>query len=275
MTRASDVLAIARGDVRDGVASIEHLLQVLGSRRVGPRVLARSLPEVLAGCAPLRVSLAALAEALRVELAADAAGIEATRGLLAHATARVDELALTLAAHAGASTLDARERLALEAIVRPIAADLGTVVHLVDLLGAPVTSETTTIDLGDALAQRRARPRAGSTAVLAAVDVRVQELVVGDARMVLDLLELAIAVVFRAGVTTPRVVVDAGPEGFPVLTVDAAPGAVEQGSGDGQVLFVVLRPELPRERDVVRAAARHAGIAFTVAEDRRRVSIAL
>jgi hypothetical protein len=273
VTRASDVLALARGDVRDGIASVEHFLQVLGSRRVGPRVIARGIPEVLAGCAPLRASLGALSEALRVELAGDPEGIEASLGLLAHAAARVDELARTFAASAGASSLDARERLALEAVVRRVAADLGTVLRLVDLLGAPVTSETTTIDLGDALAQRRARPRAGATPVPASVDVRAQELVVGDARFVLDLLELAVAVVLRAGVITPRVVVDLGPDGFPVLTVDAAPGKPREA--DAQVLHVVLRDELPRESDVVRAAARHAGIAFTISEDRQRVSIAL
>lgn len=273
---ANAVLALARGDVRDGVASIEHFLQVLVSRRVGPRVLARGIPEVLEGCAPLRAALAALAGALRAELAADPEGVDAAESLLAHAAGRVDELAGALGAHGEASTMDARERLALEAIVRGVAGELGTVVRLVDLLGAPVTSETTTIDLGDALAQRRARPRSGATPILAAVDVRVGELTVGDARMVIELLECGVATVVRAGVTAPRVVVDLGTEGFPVFTIDAAPGKTKDGSGgDGQVLDVVLREELPRESDVVRAAARHAGIALTIAEDRRRVTIAL
>jgi hypothetical protein len=187
-------------------------------------------------------------------------------GLLAHAARRVDELEASLSAHADASSLDARARLAIETKVRLVAADLGTVVRLVDLLGAPVTLETTTIDLGDALAQRRARPHSGATPVLAAVDVRVDELVVGDARLVLDLLDLAVAIVSRAGVATPRIIVAPGPEGFPVLTVDAAPGKTKDGSGgDGQVIDVVKREELPRENDVVVAAARHAGIALTIA----------
>jgi hypothetical protein len=273
--RAADALAIARGDVRDGVASIEHFLEVLGSRRVGPRVIARGVPEVLAGCVPLRAALAALVVALDVELAGDPEGVEAARSLLAHAAARVDELAAALEAQGGAS-LDARVRLALEAVVRRIAGELGTVVRLVDLLGATVTSETTTIDLGDALAHRRLRPRLGSTKILVAVEVRVSELTVGDARMVLDLLELAVSTVVRAGVATPRIVVDLGPEGFPVFTVDSAPAKAGGSAGaDGQRLDVVLRDELPREPDVVRAAARHAGIALSIAPDRRRVTLAL
>ena len=276
MTRASDALALARGDVRDGVASIEHFLQVLASRRVGPRVLARAVPEVLAGCAPLRTALRALAEALSAELSADPEGLDAARGLLAHAAGRIDHLEAALAAQRGASSMDARERLGLEAIVRRVATELGTVVRLVDLLGTTVTSETTTIDLGDALAQRRARPRSGTTQILTAVDVRVSELTVGDARLVLDLLDLAVARVVRAGVAAPRIVVELGPEGFPVFTVGAAVAKPREGRGDdGQVLEVVLRDELPREADVVRAAARHAGIELTVAEDGQTVSIAL
>jgi hypothetical protein len=282
--RAADALAIARGEVRDGVASIEHFLEVLGSRRVGPRVLARGVPEVLAGCVPLRAALTALVDALDVELAADAEGLDASRSLLAHAAARIDELAAALEAQRGAS-LDARERLALEAVVRRVAGELGTVVRLVDLLGAAVTSETTTIDLGDALAHRRLRPRQGATRILASVDVRVSELTVGDARMVLDLLELAVTTVVRAGVAAPCIVVDLGPEGFPVFRVDdGARGHDPRPQRDstgmppeaaGQVLEVVLRDELPREPDVVRAAARRAGIALAITPDRRAVTIAL
>jgi hypothetical protein len=268
----ADALAIARGDVRDGVASIEHFLAVLGSRRVGPRVLARGIPEVLAGCTTLCASLASLAPALGAELAADPAGLAATQELLAHAVTRVGELATVLAANRSAS-LDARERLALEAIVRRIAGDLGAVVRLVDLLGAAVTSETTTIDLGDAFAQRRAQPRAGATPIVVAVEVRVSDLTVGDARLMLELLEHAVAIVLRAGVGRPGIVVDLGPDGFPVFAIGAAPEG--QGSEGGQAMHVVLRDELPRESDVVRAAARHAGIELAIAADRRGVTIAL
>ncbi len=267
-----DTLAIARGDVRDGVASIEHFLQVLASRRVGPRVLSRGIPEVLAGCTPLHTALASLARSLAAELASDTAGLDAVTALLAHATSRLHELEAALVAHASVS-LDARERLALEAVVRRVAADLGAVVRLVDLLGAAVTSETTTIDLDDALAQRRARPRPGTTPVLVSVDVRVSELTVGDARLVLELLDHAVATVVRAGVPAPRIAVDLGPDGFPLFTVaEPPPGVTGERT---QAIHVVLREELPREADVVRAAARHAGIDLAIAGDRRTVTIAL
>jgi hypothetical protein len=275
LTRASDALVIARGDVRDGVAAIEHFREVLASRRVGPRVLARSLPEVLAGLAPLRASVAALIEALAAELAADPEGADAVRDLLGHAIHLVDDLAAALPAHESDS-LDARARLALEAVVRRIAGDLGAIVRLVDLLGAPATSETTTIDLGDALAQRRSQARKTATQVLASVDVRTSELTVGDARLVLSLLEFAVSTVFRAGVDSPRIIVDLGPEGFPRFTVDASPTRIKDGSGgEGQIFDVEKREALPREADVVRAAARHAGISLSIEDGGRKVTIAL
>jgi hypothetical protein len=276
VTRASEALSLARGDVRDGVAAIAHFLQVLGSRRVGSRALARAVPEVLAGCIPLRTALAALDAAQRGELAADPEGMEAASALIARALACVDELAAALRAHERASSLDARERLALEAVVRAVAAELSTVVRLFDLLGATVTSETTTIDLFDALAQRRAHHRPGTTAVHMAVESHLPELTVGNARLVLELLDLGVATVIRAGVTSPRVVVDRGAEGFPVLMVEEGSPPPEAGAGSTtQVLDVILRPALPREIDVIRAAARHAGLTVNVSDDRRRVTIAL
>lgn len=276
MSRASDALTIARGEVRDGVAAIDHFLQVLASRRVGPRVLARSVPEMAAGCEPLRAALAALGDAVAHELAADPAGVSAVRALLAHADARVRELTAALGAHAGAA-MDARVRLALEAVVRKVAGELGAVMRLVETLGAPVTSETTAIDFADALAARRVvSPRPGTTVVHAAVEQRASELSVGDAHLVLELLELSVATVVRAGVDAPRIVVELGAEGFPVFTIEAGRQKIAVGSGAGGLVFdAVLRDELPHEADVMRAAARHAGIALTIADGGRKVTIAL
>jgi hypothetical protein len=276
LTRASDALSLARGDVRDGVAAIEHFREMLASKRVGPRILARAMPEVEHGCGPLRASLVRVEEALAAELAGDPEGISAVRGLLAHGVARADELSGALAARMG-RPMDARERLALEAVVRPVASELARILRLVDLLGAPVTSETTTIDFGDALSQRRPAPRS-ATQVLATVEVRTDELAVGDARLVVELLEFAVTTVARAGVAHPRIVVESGADGLPVFTVDAgaAPPPVSGDSGVERRIFdVMMREELPREADVVRAAAHRMGMELTIADDRRSVRIAL
>lgn len=279
MSRGPDPLSIARGDARDGVAAIEHFREVLVSRRVGPRMLAQALPEMAAGCGPLRAALDALGGALCEKIAGDAEGVAAVRGLIAHAVRCVDELDAALAAHKG-SAVDARVRLALEAVVRRVTRDLGATLSLTGLLAAPITSETITIDFADALAARRAAPAspagkravAAPTEVLAAVEIRTAELAVSDAQLLLDLLDHAVATVARAGVRSPRVVVETGPEGFPLFTVEAA--AITMVGSNAPTFRAPLREELPHEAAVVRAAARHAGLRMTVAEDGRRVTIA-
>ncbi|APR74815.1 Hypothetical protein A7982_00161 [Minicystis rosea] len=272
--RGADALSIARGDVRDGVAAIEHFLQVLASRRVGPRMLARAVPEMAAGCAPLLAALTALASALSSVLADDPDGIASVRALLGHAEARVSELSAALASHEGGA-MDARGRLAMEAVVRRIAGELSEVVRIIDWFGAPATSETTAIDLADALGARRGPSRPATTVVHAAVEIRADELNVGDARLVVQLLEQSVATVARAGVTAPRIVVENGPEGFPVLAV----GEAGRNAVAGQLVFdAALRDDLPasaRVSGVAQAAARHAGISLAIEDGGRRVTIAL
>lgn len=271
---SSDALAVARGAVRDGGAALEHFVQVLASRRVGPRVLARAVPEVQAGCGSLLGALRALEAALEAELGEDTGGVDAVRGLLAYAAKQVEALEAGLASNRSRSTsMDARTRLALETLARPIAGDLGSVVRLVDMVGAPVTSARTAIDFDDALAARRSPQRSTATPVLAVVDVRSSELRVGDARLVLELLEFCVATVVRAGVEAPRILVEAGADGAPSFTVDAAPRHTTSDASACRVLDVILRDELPREADVVRAAARRAGIELVVAADGRSVSL--
>lgn len=279
----SDALSIALGDVRDGVAAIEHFLEVLASRRVGPRMVTRAIPEMAAGCAPLLAALAALIEALTSALVDDPAGLDAVRGLVANASAKVLELGAALEAHVGA-TVDARVRLSLEAVVRRVAGELSATLRLVDMLGAPVTSDTVTIDLGDALHARRAIGRStapphdgaraqGPATARVPIELRTDEVAVGDARLLLNVLEHAITWVIRAGEKAPRVVVEAGPEGFPMFTVR---GGARAADLTAPLAFdATLRDELPHERGVVRAAAHHAGISLTIADDGRTVTIAL
>jgi hypothetical protein len=266
-------LSLARGEVRDGVAAIEHFLQVLASRRVGSKVLARAVPEMAAGCAPLAAALDGLADALAGEIAADPEGVTALRGLLEHAASRVVDLAAGLSETRG-SSMEARQRLALEGKVRRIAGELGAVVRLLELIGGPVTSETITIDFADALQARRAAARKGVSTVSAAVEIRAGELAVGDVRVVMGLLEQAVLIVARATGAAPRIVVDRGADGFPTFAVDGArPG---NGADAGRLRFeAVAHEELPHELGITRAIAVHAGISLVIVEGGRAVTVAL
>ncbi|HEY4116924.1 MAG TPA: hypothetical protein VGM56_03660, partial [Byssovorax sp.] len=111
----TDELSLLRGGVRDGVAAIENLANVLASRRVGPKVIARALPEVRGGCVALGGSFDRLRAELRVLLADDPAGVDAADEMLGRAAARVVELAAELE-RLESLPLDARQRLALDSL---------------------------------------------------------------------------------------------------------------------------------------------------------------
>jgi hypothetical protein len=275
----SDALAAARGKVRDGVSAVENLDQLLGSRRVGPRQLPHAILGVQEGCVHLLDALTELETEMEKHLRGDAEGIASVASILAHASGLVRELADTLKGREKV-VIDARERLRLEAIVHRIAVALDTVMRLTDLLSASATSRSTVIDLGDVLAERRP-PSRTLTPVLAMVELRAPALV-GDARIVLELLEFAVATVVRAGVEAPRIVADRGDDDLLVITIAPSPSRVvpvassaEPNPKTTRILDVSLRPELPSQGDVVRAAARRAGISYAVAADGRSVTISL
>ncbi len=275
----SESLAVARGKVRDGISAVENLDQLLGSRRVGPRQLPHAILGVQEGCVALLDALTELEGEMAVHLQGDAEGIASVASILAHASGLVRELADTLKGREKAA-IDARERLRLEAIVHRIAVELDTVMRLTDLLSASATSRSTAIDLGDVLAERRP-PSRTLTPVLAMVELRAPALV-GDARIVLELLEFAVATVVRAGVEAPRIVADRGPGELLIITITVSPGRAgatatkaDANPKTTRILDVSLRPELPCQGAVVRAAARRAGIKYEVAEGGRSVTISL
>jgi hypothetical protein len=273
-------LTDARGAVREGVTAIENLAQLLRSRMVGPRQLGHALPEMRLGCVSLAQAIAELKVAMTGYLASDPAGLAAFLGMLTHASVRVDELGAAIRSKEP-TPMDARERLALESIVRGIGGELDSMLRLIDLVGVATTMRTADIDLSALLAERR-RPSQRLTPVHAIIELRAPTFR-ADARVVLELLEFAVATVVRAGVESPRIVADlAGVPDEPLLiTVGPAPprgaGGVTLKSAEDlkniRILDVSLRPELPHEAEVVQAAARFSGFSFKVADDRKSVTI--
>ena len=277
---APAALTLARGAVREGVTAIENLAQLLRSRTVGPRQLGHALPEMRLGCASLATAIAELKEAMAEHLGSDPAGLASFLGMLTHASVRVDELGAAIR-NKESTPLDARERLALEAIVRGIGGELDSMLRLVDLVGVATTLRTADIDLSALLAERR-RPSQRLTPVHAIIELRAPTFR-ADARVVLELLEFAVSTVVRAGVESPRIVADLAvlPEQPLLITVGPAPArggaAVSLKSTEDlkniRILDVSLRPELPHEAEVVQAAARFAGFSFKVADDNKSVTI--
>ena len=212
-------LASLRGAVRDGVAAIENLANVLASRRVGPRVIERALPEVRGGCLALCTgALEQLRAALPEILVGDVEGIDATNEMLDHAGLRVAELAAELGRRESDS-LDARERLALDALVRGISAELAGLVRLVDLLGTVTNPRTTALELSDLLSQKRTLKGAPSTPITVSVDLGTQPTLLGDAYVVLDLLIFALAIAARTGIVNPYLGVSVTDDAHLVIVV--------------------------------------------------------
>src|SRR5262245_55027736 len=124
MSDATDQAAL-RGAIREGVAAIQNLGQLLRSPRVGTRALALALPAVSEGTEALLQALAALQDAL-CEHGAPSAEADAARSVLAFAAQRVGDLDQVLAGGADAPAtgtraprsnprVGARRRLEIEA----------------------------------------------------------------------------------------------------------------------------------------------------------------
>jgi hypothetical protein len=282
---------------------VENFGHLLGSRRVGARAIARALPEMHAGCGALRAAIDGLTTEIVVMLGADAEGVAAVRALLAHASARVGELDAELLPLID-KVIETRQRLRLETVVRRIAADLDAMVRVTDLFGAVAARRSTSLDLTDVLSERR-QP-AGVPAVRASVRIDKTAGLVGDARIVVELIEFAVATVARAGVASPevvaaeeadgRVVIEVGPPGegaggaaatAAAKPADARPAAkgarAERGGAKAapagttpeRFIEVPIRSELPRAADVIQTAARRAGITIDIAPGSRRVTVVL
>ncbi|MFO0758472.1 MAG: hypothetical protein U0359_18410 [Byssovorax sp.] len=266
--------------MREGVTAIENLAQLLRSRNVGPRQLGHALPEMRLGCASLATAIVELKTAMDDYLAGDAEGRRAFLGMLEHASLRVDELGAAIKSKEP-TQLDARERLALEAVVRGIGGELDSMLRLIDLVGAAATIRTADIDLSVLLTEQR-RSSQRLTPVNAIIELRAPTFN-ADARVVLELIEFAVATVVRGGVDSPRIVADleTQPDGPLLITVGQAPGERSLGVPlktaedlkNIRILNVPLRKALPHEAEVVQAAARFAGFAFVVSEDGKSVTI--
>lgn len=258
-------LAAARGAVRDGVAAVEGLAQLLGSRRVGPRGVARALPEVRDGCAALRASLGALDEVIAAEVAGDAEAAAAAGATLAHAALEVERIEAELGgrgADARPAAIDARRRLALEASVRRAAGELAGALELVDLLCASLDPRPTAIDLADVLRERSATGPPLAPAVQVSAACERAEGLEADARVVGGLIELALGAARVAGLESLRITSRRRADGRVEVRVDG--GGTGRAGADAIALELPARADGACALDVARAVARRAGIGLAI-----------
>jgi hypothetical protein len=137
-------LAEANGLVRDVLAAVRNLENLLRSPLVGSRVLAPVIPDLHELCDPLQASVAEIHR--YVNATTTSSTIDAVQALSAQIRATSDQLRLALE-RAGASAMDAKARLALEAEIQGIGADLNSVRQLMTLVANATESPKTAVDL--------------------------------------------------------------------------------------------------------------------------------
>ena len=122
------------GALRDALAVLRNLDQLLRSLRVGPKALATVLPEVHASCGVLLVSARALVDEVRVALPGGDGPLDTLWHFI---EPRVHQLEHELA-EAQKRPMSAKYRLGLQRTLVSLAGDLDAARALVDLLGNAV-----------------------------------------------------------------------------------------------------------------------------------------
>lgn len=291
--------SMARGAARDGAAAIDGFAQLLSSRRVGPRAVARALTEVREGCATLAQSLEDLEQSLRDLLDGDPEAARAAHLLLQDARTNAATLSTALGSH-GKAAIDARARIALENLVVRIACEISGALWLADLLAAAASPRPTPLWLADILAERfrafdesaaagkpgsssassppsdRRRPAApvglkAGRLIRVTVQMDAPVLLTGDNRVVSGLLEFAVLTAVRSGVETPAITT-ADRDGRIALRIGPAPQPFE---GRQRIALFVFRECRPLAGDVARAVARLSGIELGIDESSGTVTITL
>lgn len=155
---STSALEDARGKLRDALAGLNNLDQLLPSLRVGPKALASVIPDVHAACEQMRSAVLELLTAIGAKLEPDSRATEAIRQFI---EPRISELESALAATMG-RPLTAKSRLLLERVVARLSRDLDLARDLLDLLDKATAGAGVRIDVSELLQQTFKAKDAGS-----------------------------------------------------------------------------------------------------------------
>ncbi len=249
-------LDAARGLVRDALGSLSNLEQLLKSLRVGPKALSAVIPDVHASCAPLLGAVRELLGALRGHLS-DTVAPDALEAFIAP---RVEELERALST-ARRQPINAKNRLALEAVVGQAAQELDAARALIDLLEEALGGPSVRVDLLElvrsaAQAPERADGDEPTTvqATLAAPESSIELLV--NPRLAIWL--LGIGVQLMADSERPTI-----PHVALMVTESECGMRVGRGPAPGETLYLPTRQLIEPTAACADAAARVGGAHVT------------
>jgi len=201
-------LDAARGTLREALSALRNFAELLHSVRVGSKALVSVLPDVAAGCAPMRATVESLLSAVETRPEARAA----TAALSAYFYPRLALLDQELQS-AEARPLNAKGRLSLERAITRLSLELGTARSLLDLLADAVSNHSVRVDLAELVQQSFAGPASGGSwnreQIVATMSfVQAETEVELNPRIATSLFALGVELVAHGGLGTPHVLVE-------------------------------------------------------------------
>jgi hypothetical protein len=260
-----DRLDAARGLMRETLGAIRNLEQLLKSIRVGPRALTTVIPDVHESCGPLRQALSQLLEAIHGRLP------DAAQAVAEFVNPRVAEIERALR-HARRTTMHARERLALEAVVSRVTRELDASRALLELLEAALAGATIRIDLLDLARQVSAAVEGSDRLPGSRLHATIVYGETGDVqanpRVALCLIPIAARLIAVGGLgARPHVTVGRMGPGKAGVTIC-------RGPGEGATVSMIAPPPIGPLLQCAQAAARASQVDFEPSPDGSQITIA-
>jgi hypothetical protein len=249
-------LDAARGTLREALSALRNFAELLHSVRVGSKALVAVLPDVAAGCAPMRATVDELLRtvAIRAELSEASAALQ---GFFAPRLTRLDEEL----ASAGLRPLSAKSRLGLEQLITKLSLELDTARGLLDLLVDTVSNRSLRVDLVELVHQSFSGPPSGSswnrerivaTMSFVQTDVEVEL----NPRIVTALFALGVELVAQGGAGVPHVLVDRDASGGYRVNIE------RRSVPEGDDLVLIARGVIDPTLICLKAVAHISGVSL-------------
>ena len=264
----SDELDAARGTLREAQSALRNFAELLHSVRVGSKALISVLPDVAAGCAPMRATV----DGLLARVAGREGMAEASRALSDYFAPRLAHLDQELAA-AAHRPLSAKTRLGLEQVITRLSLELDTARGLLDLLVEAVSGRSVPVDLAGLLQESFAGPPSGGSwnrehirATMSFVEADVE--VELNPRIATALFALGVELVARGGPGTPHVLVDRDQAGSYRVNIERRKVA------DSEDLILIARGVIEPTLTCLTAIAHVSGVSLAWDERTPRLQFA-
>lgn len=247
----------ARGTLREGLSGLRNFAELIHSVRVGSKALLTILPDVAAGCAPMRAAV----NTLLTLAAARAEATVASEALGAYFAPRLKLLDDELST-ADAKPLTAKTRLALEQVITRLSLELDTARSLLDLLVDAISHQPLRVELCELLQQSFSGPPSGGswkrahitgTLSFAAPDAEVEL----NPRTATALLALGVELVAAGGEAPPHVLVDRDDDNHYRVRID------RRKERQGEDLMLIARGVIEPTLVCVQAVATLSGMALS------------